>query len=40
MTTDAICRALAYLDARTAIISALGWGFSIQWWLCKPEGDQ
>ena len=40
MTPDALCRAPAYPDARTAIISALGWGFSIQRWLCKPDGDQ
>jgi len=39
MTPAALIRALAYLDARVAIVAAIGW-CDVQWWLCKPDGAQ
>lgn len=40
MNSDAVSRAMAYVNAFTDIVLALGWGCDVQWWLCKPDGAQ
>ncbi len=40
MTPPWMVRCSAYLEAQATILTYLGWGYPMSWWLPRPEGVQ